>query len=166
MKVKFLFGIIAALLLIWVASAFNPKKVETVTDDQGNLLTLTDYGEAAFGPNAGDFYNKAFPLDTINDAEIDYKTLPNFLSNFQMCVTLEAPAAVSGTRSLKLVLEEANRLTGTYWRAIDSLTLMSGYGLITLRKSVAECPRYRIRVSGAAIEVAPYTVILTGKKLQ
>jgi len=166
MKVKFLFGIIGALLLIWVASAFNPKKVETVWDDQGNVLTLTDYGEAAFGPNAGDIYTKVFPLDTINDAEIDYKTLPNFLSNFQMCATLEAPAAVSGTRSLKLVIEEANRLTGTYWRAIDSLTLTTGYGLLTLRKSTAECPRYRFRVNGSGTEVAPYTVILTAKKVQ
>lgn len=155
-------GILTGFVLFAViiaASAFGPTE-KTVIDDHGNELKLTN-----FGPSAGAYYHVNFPLDTINDAEVDYKTLPNFLSNFQICTTLEAPAAVSGTRSLKLVVEENNDVSGAFWRPIDSLTLTTGYGLLTLRKSITECPRYRIRVNGSGTEVAPYTVRLTAKKL-
>ena len=155
-----LLSVIGLFMLGLVASAFGPSSETKMRDDQGNELTVN-----AFGPSAGAYYHVNFPLDTINDAEVDYKTLPNFLSNFQICTTLEAPAAVSGTRSLKLVLEENNDVSAAFWRPIDSLTLTTGYGLLTLRKSVAECPRYRIRVNGSGSEVAPYTVRLTAKKL-
>jgi hypothetical protein len=164
MKSKFFLGLIAALILFWVASAFGPLHVEDQAATQERAAI--ENADVMFGPNSGDYYHKEFTKDTLNDAEIDIKSLPNFLSNFQMCATIEAPAAISGTRSIKLCLDENNSTANGFWRAIDSTTLTTGYGLITLRKSVAECPRYRIRVVGASTEAAPYTVIFTAKKLQ
>lgn len=164
MNIKYLstglLAIIGLFMLGLVASAFGPSSETKMRDNQGNELTVN-----AFGPSAGAYYHKDFALDTMTNAGTDYLTLPNFLSNFQMCATLEAPAAISGTRSLKLVLEENNDVSAAFWRPIDSLTLTTGYGLLTLRKSIAECPRYRLRVAGSGTQSSPYRVRLTAKKL-
>jgi hypothetical protein len=114
-------GLIAGLLLVFVASSFSrtATKYETpvsFTDESGNTVTEMVSGSAQ---------QKAFPLDTISAATTTYVSVPWNMSSAYQYQYFFKMRKIGVTPNVKIRLEERNASNSSIWSAIDSVS-MSG----------------------------------------
>ena len=111
--------------------------------------------------NTGKYADSGLLSDTITNTEID-TLYPGFILTspwqYSVHVTL---AAVSGTRAMKIYLDESNAKTGnTDWIAVDSLTPTTPINTYLMKGANVWGRRQRIRVKGNAgsTQVVKYAV--------
>lgn len=70
------------------------------------------------------------------------------------------PRSLSGTMSVKVVLDASNTRSGTIsdWTAIDSLTGTTAGRVLQLRSTDATAARYRLRVIGSGTQSSTYQI--------
>jgi hypothetical protein len=116
MKLKYM-AVTTAILIACAAAifaAFNTSETRTMTDTDGIAYTIA---------GKEDVITKAWTLDTLTTTEKDTLTLGFTLASpYQYCYQLWVKK-ISGTPSLKVVLDQRNSLTNTDWLGCDSLTI-------------------------------------------
>lgn len=126
MKNKFLFGLLAIVGALFLFSFESEKQ--------------------AFAPTTP--YRYTWAADTITNTEIDTVSVPaSFLSDYRFQIQA-VTAQISGTRNLKIYLDESNLTSGTTdWRLIDS-TSTTTTNVVAIRQAQSYGLRYRVRVKG------------------
>lgn len=106
---------------------------------------------------------KAYPADTLSNALKDTLVLPyTFASRYTYSVHFTL-AAISGTRAMKIYLDESNTLStlssSTGWVAVDSLTPTAAVNEYVMRGPQVYGRKLRLRVSGntGATQAVRYT---------
>jgi len=167
MKNKFLLLLLLPLLAL-VATLSSFDKAETATENAEM--------EAAAG--VGEYSQFNYRLDTLTNTESNTLTIgrrdnsvwntvtnpTNFLSLYTFDVKVKT-ASLSGTHSVKVVLDGANVTNGTStgWVGLDSLTT-TAQNTIQLRTTDATATRYRLRISGTGTMSSTYQVWMFCKK--
>ncbi len=144
MKNKFLFGLLAVIGALFLFSFESEKQ--------------------AFAPTTP--YRYTWTADTITNTEIDTVSVPaSFLSNYQFQIQA-VTAQISGTRNLKIYLDESNLTSGTTdWRLIDS-TSTTSTNVVAIRQAQSYGLRYRVRVKGVTgTMVVRYAMNIVAKPL-
>lgn len=92
-------------------------------------------------------------------------TPTNFLSLYSYDIKVR-PVSLSGTQSVKVVLDASNTRTGTStdWTAIDSTTATVSAKVFQLRSTDATAARYRLRIIGAGTQSSTYQIWSIWKK--
>lgn len=94
--------------------AFSPSGTRTETDADGQTYNV-------FGKE--DVITKAWTLDTLTTTEEDTLALGFLLASpYQYSYQIKC-SKISGTPSLKVVLDQRNSLSNTDWLGCDSLTI-------------------------------------------
>ena len=127
----------------------------------------------------GDYSVFDYRKDTITNAETNnlfvgrrdnsvwntVTTPTNFLSLYSYDIKVR-PLSLSGTQSVKVVLDASNMRSGTStdWVAIDSTTATVSDKCFQLRSTDATASRYRIRVIGSGTQSSTYQIWSVFKK--
>ena len=169
MKNKYLILSLFAVLAIGIFSAFN----------RNADLPNTPEMAAEYAAGVGEYSVFDYRMDTLTNANTatinigrrdnsvwnTVTTPTNFLSLYTYDIKCR-PVSLSGTISVKLVLDASNMRSGTStdWCAIDSITGTTSARVLQLRSTDATATRYRIRVIGAGTQSSQYTIRTTWKK--
>jgi hypothetical protein len=170
MKNKFLLLLLLPLsALFFTLSSFDKANHATESVE----LSET---EAASGVGENSQFN--YRLDTLTNTESNILTIgrrdnsvwntvtnpTNFLSLYTFDVKVKT-ANLSGTHSVKVVLDGSNVSSGTStgWVGLDSLTT-TAQNTIQLRTTDATATRYRLRISGTGTMSSTYQVWMFCKK--
>lgn len=133
----FLAGVLLALSILTTAGLMSFK----------GSADETAAAEFEFAPNDNAY--KAFTKDTLSNALKDTLSVPY---TFASCYTYSVHftlATVSGTRAMKIYLDEANPLSGvTGWVAVDSITPTATVNEYVMRGPEVYGRKHRLRVSG------------------
>ena len=127
----------------------------------------------------GDYNVFDYRIDTLTNAETNnlfigrrdnsvwntVSTPTNFLSLYTYDIKV-LPVSLSGTQSVKVVLDASNMRSGTStdWCAIDSSTATVSTKVFQLRSTEATANRYRLRVIGSGTQSSTYTIRAVFKK--
>lgn len=168
MKYKFIFGFVALLALAaftWSFDAPTAPAVVEAADSQAFAV--------------GEYLNYNYRKDTLTNTETNtlnvgrrdnsiwntVTTPANMLSLYTYDVKV-LPLSLSGTLSVKVVLDASNTTSGTIsdWTPIDSLTGTTAAKAFQLRGTDATANRYRIRVIGSGTQSSTYQIWTTWKK--
>lgn len=130
--------------------------------------------------SVGGYLNYNYRKDTLTNAEINtlnigrrdnsiwntVTTPANMLSLYTYDVKV-LPLSLSGTMSVKVVLDASNTTSGTIsdWCAIDSITGTTAAKVLQLRSTEATANRYRLRVIGSGTQSSTYQIWTAWKKL-
>jgi hypothetical protein len=168
MQYKFIFGFTALLALAAFTWSFDAPAAPTVVEAADSQ---------AFA--VGEYLNYNYRKDTITNAEVNtlnvgrrdnsiwntVTTPANLLSLYTYDVKV-LPLSLSGTLSVKVVLDASNTTSGTIsdWTAIDSLTGTTAARVLQLRSTDATANRYRLRVIGSGTQSSTYQIWTTWKK--
>jgi len=155
---KYIAPIAAVLVFFAIAStvAFKPSDTDVVRE------YATENG--SFSVSDG-YYTKTWN-DTITNTESNTLSVPaSLVSPYQYGVTTVL-TNISGTRSIKINLDESASATGTDWLSIDSVTVTgTSTGPTRLAGGTLYGRRHRIRLTGTTGTMAvKYTVIANYKK--
>ena len=147
MNKRIFYGMTIAIFAVLSSFAFaGVESTKSVEVDENGVVA-----EHAFvAPGDGSSY-KAFTLDTLTNTANDTLSLPfTFASRFTYSVHVTL-ATISGTRALKVYLDEANALSGsTGWVAVDSITSATAIHEYKMDGSEVYGRKHRIRVDGNA----------------
>ena len=140
--------------------------------------TVSAESETEYAGSVGDYKKFPYRKDTITNAETNtlnigirdnsvWNTVTNletFFSLYTYDISIK-PASLSGTQSMKFVLDKSdtNSGTSTDWMAIDSVTSTTAI-VSHLRSTDATALRYRIRVVGAGTQSSTYQIWSIWKK--
>jgi hypothetical protein len=168
MKNKFIFGTLALLALAiftWSFDAPTAPAVVEAADSQAFAV--------------GEYLNYNYRKDTLTNAEVNtlnvgrrdnsiwntVTTPANLLSLYTYDINI-LPLSLSGTMSVKVVLDGANTTSGTIsdWCAIDSITGTTAARVLQLRSTDATKNRYRLRVIGSGTQSSTYQIWSAWKK--
>lgn len=169
---KLLLFLVAAIGVMAFAAFAPPDRLATAAPE---TIDAIDYAPAG---DVGKAISFNYRKDTLTNAELDtmnvgnrdnstwntVTTPVNFLSLYTYDIKL-LPASLSGTMSVKMVLDASNTKTGTSvdWLAIDSLTATTAK-VLQLRSTDATAYRYRLRVIGSGTQSSTYTITTAWKK--
>jgi hypothetical protein len=140
--------------------------------------TTSESSEIQASSGVGQYSAFNFRLDTLTNTEANILTVgrrdnsiwntvtnpTNFLSLYTFDVKVRT-ASISGTHSVKVVLDGSNVTSGVSngWVGLDSLTTTTS-NTIQLRTNDATATRYRLRVSGTGTMVSTYQIWCFAKK--
>lgn len=123
-------------------AAFGTSNQRTITDTDGQEITV-------FGRE--DQITKAWTLDTLTTTEKDTLSLGfNLASPYQFSYQIYCKK-ISGTPSLKIVLDQRNSLSNTDWVGSDSLTISGADSIRTyfaIRGANTYGLQHRLRLVG------------------
>lgn len=168
MKHKILFIAIACFVSVSLFSAFK-------NDAEKTPETAAEYEAAGIGGYTVFDYRKDTLTNagtaTINIGKRDNSvwntvtTPTNFLSLYTYDIKVR-PVSLSGTQSVKVVLDASNMRSGTStdWTAIDSTTATVSTKVFQLRSTEATASRYRLRVIGSGTQSSTYQIWTLWKK--
>lgn len=158
MKNKFIAPILACLAVLLVASfsAFRADNSEFVREYKVENGTL----------GIADNFSTCEWNDTITNTESNTRTVPFALVSAWQYDVRTILTNVSGTRSVKINLDESGSASGSDWLSIDSVTV-TGTSIAPARftNSTTYGRRHRIRLSGTTgTMVVKYKVIANYKR--
>lgn len=169
MKNKLIFGFIALIALAFTIFAFDAPKSPIAVESAASAEALA----------IGEYVTYNYRKDTITNAEINTLNIGRRDNSIWNTVTTPAnllslytydikvlPLSLSGTLSIKVVLDAANTTSGTIsdWMAIDSLTGTTAAKVFNLRSTDATANRYRLRVIGSGTQSSTYQIWTAWKK--
>ena len=159
---------ILPFLLLAIIVGLASWNTETASNEKRAEAELKAENELAV---VGAYSNYDYRKDTLTDAETNtinigrrdntvwntVTTPVNFLSLYTYNITCK-PLSLSGTISVKMVLDAANYKSGavTDWVAIDSITGTTAGRNLQLRGTDATAVRYRVRIIGAGTQSSTY----------
>ena len=165
-NLKYLFSVLLLAAFVGLIS-WNTESNSTAQREQSEAQTAEMFA------TTGAYNNFDFRKDTITDAETNtinigtrdnsvwntVTTPTNFLSLYTYDIKLR-PVSLSGTISIKMVLDASNYKTGTStdWIAIDSITGTTSARQLQLRSTDATATRYRVRIIGAGTQSSTYQI--------
>lgn len=151
-----------ALLFFGVFSAFDrPDSEASFAGAPGSAIGF-DYRKDTL-TNAG---TATINIGTRDNAIWNTVTTPTtFLSLYTRDVKVR-PLSLSGTISVKVVLDASNMRSGTStdWIAIDSITGTTAGRVLQLANTEATATRYRLRIIGAGTQSSTYQIWTTWKR--
>jgi len=158
MKNKFIAPVLACLAVLLVAafSAFRADNSEAVRE------MVAENGTFGIADN---FSTRTWN-DTITNTESNTLTVPFALVSAWQYDVRTILTNVSGTRSVKINLDESGSAAGSDWLSIDSVTVTgTSTGPTRLAGGTLYGRRHRIRLTGTTgTMVVKYTVIANYKK--
>lgn len=169
MKNKLIFGFIALLALAFASYSFDAPKAPISVESAASAEALA----------IGEYVTYNYRKDTITNAETNTLNIGRRDNSIWNTVTTPAnllslytydikvlPLSLSGTLSIKVVLDAANTTSGTIsdWMAIDSLTGTTAAKVFNLRGTDATSNRYRLRVIGSGTQSSTYQIWTAWKK--
>ncbi len=169
MKNKLLTGVFALIALALLTWSFDSPKAPITAETAASMDALA----------VGEYLNYNYRKDTLTNAEVNtlnvgrrdnsiwntVTTPANMLSLYTYDVKV-LPLSLSGTMSVKVVLDASNTTSGTIsdWCAIDSLTGTTAARVLQLRGTDATANRYRLRVIGSGTQSSTYQIWTAWKK--
>lgn len=159
--VKYLpFALLCAVLI--AAFAFkNTSRSAVVTEDENGVQHF-DADPAFWAPVA---LYKTWTLDTLTNAETITLSLSSILeSAYQYSVQAYVPASISGTKSIKFVVDQTNATGSTVWMPVDSVTATGAGTVFLIKNANVWGNKHRIRCVGSGTQSTPFQVTALYKR--
>ena len=171
--VKYLpFALLVALLV--AAFAFKNTNasraaIVAIEDGNGDIVAEDQYGirydatdPAFWAPIA---LYKTWALDTLTNAETITLSLSSILeSTYQYSVQAYVPASISGTKSIKFVVDQTNATGSNVWMPIDSVTATGAGTVFLIKYANVWGNKHRIRCVGSGTQSTPFQVTALYKR--
>lgn len=166
MRSKYLLSLFAAIAVIVTLFSFD---LPTKPADAAEVYAGATGGNVQFNYRKDTLTNAE--ANTLNVGSRDNSiwntvtTPTNFMSLYTYDVKV-LPLSLSGTLSVKVVLDASNTSSGTIndWCAIDSITGTTSARVLQLRSTDATAIKYRLRVIGAGTQSSTYQIWTNWKK--
>jgi len=141
-KIQAVWASICIALIASLFAAFGTSNERTITDTDGQQITIA---------GADQTITKAWTVDTLTTTEKDTLNLGfQLASPYQFSYQIYCKK-LSGTPSLKIVLDQRNSMSNTDWVGSDSLTISGADSVRTyfaIRGAVAYGLQHRLRLVG------------------